>query len=122
MDNGKKVFKGLFEYLGKKDSRPWGKLKATKIVTYSENLIALRYHDTFVVRLFSSGDFILDSGGWLTLTTKSRINSLGVCQVYQKNFKWYVTFNEKDYPFSNGMLLQFNGKVIDRHGREVINV
>ena len=67
------------------------------------------YHSTPVVK-FNYGSIILNSGGWDTLTTKTRMNQtsnqfdLGF-KVYQKNFDWFVDYKGKTYDFSDDMTL-----------------
>ena len=54
-------------------------------------------HDNLIAELARDGTEIrLDNCGYLTVTTKSRLNA--ICNefappigIYQKNFKWYVT-------------------------------
>jgi len=74
------------------------------------------YHDTCVIK-WSESEIVLDSGGWNTLTTKTRINQasnqfdLGV-RVSQKDFEWFVEFK--------GQTLEFNDKMtINRETGEV---
>lgn len=69
----------------------------------------IRYHDTDVVK-FSDDKIVLDSGGWLTNTTKTRMNqasnqySLGYV-VFQKNRSWFVKHKGEVKDFSDGMTL-----------------
>ncbi len=84
---------------------------ATK-VTSSKGATYVTYHSTDVVA-FDSEAITLDTGGWWTPTTKTRMNqasrqfSLGYI-VYQKDFTWYVdkpdgstaTFIDKSLTFS----------------------
>lgn len=74
--------------------------KVGKVSTciYGDNgYINVRYHSTIVTK-FNDSEIILNSGGWLTYTTKSRMNQvsnqfdLGY-QVYQDDFTWYVVIN-----------------------------
>ena len=73
-----------------------GKSKAKKIAnnTYridNEKNEVIRFHDTDILT-FERGFVILNSGGFLTKTTKDRLNKYlpqGV-YVYQKDFKWFV--------------------------------
>ena len=54
--------------------------------------IALRLHNTDILVFLSNGDTVLNSGGWHTVTTKSRINehmSTG-WGLSQKNYDWYL--------------------------------
>lgn len=63
----------------------------------------VRYHNTEVVK-FTPKTIILNTGGFKTNTTKTRMNQasnqfkLGY-NVFQKNYKWYVQFKRKVYPF-----------------------
>jgi hypothetical protein len=66
-------------------------------------------HQTEVVR-FNKEKIILDSGGWDTVTTKTRMNQvsnefgLGY-SVSQMNFKWYVCFKGESFDFYDGIEL-----------------
>lgn len=68
-----------------------------------------RYHSTDVIK-FNDQEIILDSGGWQTVTTKTRLNQasnqfdLGF-SVYQKNFEWFVDYRGQTFPFEDGMTL-----------------
>lgn len=80
----------------------------------------VRYHSTDVVK-FNSQEIILDSGGYLTVTTKLRMNQasnqygLGY-YVYQQKGDWFVRYYEGfksdvdspyvTVPFTDGMLIQ----------------
>lgn len=70
-------------------------------------------HDTIIIQLRIDGTLILDSGGWRTATTKTRMNQFanehcgGRFHVYQKKGEWYVRFPylewREDIPFEDGM-------------------
>ena len=81
---------------------------ATNINTFN-GLTVVRYHATDVVK-FSEDCIILNSGGWHTNTTKTRMNQtsnqfeLGY-NVYQKDFAWFVDYRGKTYDFFDGMKL-----------------
>ena len=52
----------------------------------------------------------LSSCGWQTVTTKSRLNAIldevkYGCRVFQKNFDWFVSYNEDVKDFFDGMIL-----------------
>ena len=60
------------------------------------------YHDTRVAEI-KDGNLILNSGGWMTQTTKKRMNQF--CDmfglpyhVYQEDFDWHIV---KDYDWDN---------------------
>lgn len=86
-----------------------------KVGTHKTNIVNLEgltsvvYHNTAVVQ-FNDKKIILNSGGWETATTKSRMNqtsnqyNLGF-DVYQVNFTWYVNYKDDVIPFVDGMEL-----------------
>jgi len=64
--------------------------------------IATLCHETKAVKV--------DSCGWQTVTTKSRLNAILSevkygCSVFQKNFDWFVSFNNQTTLFRDGMIL-----------------
>ena len=67
---------------------------ATTISTNEQGHTQVVYHSTPVVT-FSSKFIVLNHGGWMTSTTKNRMNqashqfNLGYT-VYQKAFNWFV--------------------------------
>lgn len=73
----------------------------------------VRFHDTIIIQKKLDGTIVLDSGGWRTVTTKTRINQFaneycgGRFGVYQKKGEWYLTFPylewRDDVPFEDGM-------------------
>ena len=66
--------------------------------------VAVRYHGTNIVTYDGEGNVSLNHGGWMTQTTKARINQYAPhgIQVFQKDFEWYVRDTRnvpKTYPF-----------------------
>ena len=64
--------------------------------------IATFCHETRAVKI--------DSCGYQTNTTKSRLNALleevkWGCKVFQKNFDWFVSYNDETASFWDGMIL-----------------
>ena len=64
--------------------------------------IAVYDHNTQAVKL--------NTGGWQSNTTKSRLNAILSevkygCSVFQKNFDWFVSFNNQTRDFVDGMIL-----------------
>ena len=52
----------------------------------------------------------LSSCGWQTVTTKSRLNAIldevkYGCRVFQKNWGWFVSYNNQIQSFVDGMIL-----------------
>ena len=74
----------------------------TRIVK-TEKGFGLKLHDTIIVEYFPDGSFKLNSGGWQTVTTKSRINEFtpSWIKLNQENKIWYVN----DELFKDGMIL-----------------
>lgn len=69
--------------------------------------IAIRLHNTDVVTLLPNGNAVLNSGGWLTVTTKQRINTYSRAGISQKAGIWYM---------QDGSLF-YDGIIIDRNGK-----
>ena len=58
----------------------------------------------------------LNSGGYTTVTTKSRLNAIldeliTGARLFQKNFNWFLIYNNVTHNFNDGMIL-CNGEVI----------
>ena len=75
-------------------------LHRTAIATYDHNTSALK----------------LNTGGWHSNTTKSRLNAIlqgliAGASVYQKNFNWFLSYNNQTHDFMDGMIL-VNGDVV----------
>jgi hypothetical protein len=51
--------------------------------------IAIRLHNTDIVKFYSNGRITLHTGGWQTLTTADRINQFIAGRVFQKNWNWF---------------------------------
>jgi hypothetical protein len=70
----------------------------------------VKYHYTEVVR-WDNERIVLDSGGWMTATTKTRMNQaanqygLGYT-VFQRDYEWFVDYNGDTLEFSDGMILE----------------
>jgi len=82
---------------------------ATTIATQN-GVTVVTYHNTKVVQ-WDTNTITLDSGGWRTVTTKTRMNQASnqfdlkftVCQT---KGNWSVSFDGKTIPFSDGMTLK----------------
>ena len=58
----------------------------------------------------------LNTGGWHSNTTKSRLNAIldeliTGARVYQKAFDWYLSYNNQTHDFMDGMILS-QGEVV----------
>ena len=69
-------------------------LHRTAIATYDHNTSALK----------------LNTGGWQSVTTKSRLNAIlqgliSGASVFQRQFDWYLSYNNQTVDFWDGMIL-----------------
>ena len=70
------------------------RLHGHSIATFDHNLKAVK----------------ISSCGWTTNTTKSRLNAIldevkYGCKVFQKNWNWFVSYNNQTTSFWDGMIL-----------------
>lgn len=74
---------------------------------YATAYPAVRYHATTIIYRKSEGAYVLNSGGYRTVTTKQRLNKLlpGGIQISQRNFEWTVHTRRGDIPFTDGMVV-----------------
>lgn len=82
---------------------------ATTVKNINEYTV-VTYHQTDVVK-FNENEIILDSGGWLTQTTKNRMNQTSwqfglEFSVYQRNKKWFVDYKGDTLDFYDGITLK----------------
>ena len=90
-----------------------GKLATS--VRQEDGLTVIRYHYTDIVK-FDDKRIILNTGGWYTATTKTRMNqasnqfNLGY-KVFQKDNAWFVSYSGK---YGNVVEDFENGIMIDR--------
>ena len=82
----------------------------TDIFEDADRYTCVKYHKTPVVR-FNPFEIILDSGGWMTVTTKRRMNqasrefNLGY-NVFAVRSEWYINFKDKSrIEFFDGVTL-----------------
>ena len=85
----------------------------TRSTTFSrggDGTLRVTYHNTDVVSVAATGAITLDSGGWRSHTTKTRMNQaahqFGLdFSVSQKDYAWFVDYRGKRVPFVDGMVL-----------------
>lgn len=86
-----------------------GKL-ATTVCTMDNGDMVITYHSTPVVTKKANGSIVLNTGGWFTATTKTRMNqashqfNLGY-QVCQKAGNWFASWKGKEIPFDGSILV-----------------
>jgi hypothetical protein len=79
-------------------------------VSGEKGLTVITFHWTKIVQ-FTDKTITLDSGGWRTATTKTRMNQASIqfglgYQVFQANSAWFVSFKGKTLDFSDNMRLK----------------
>ena len=82
-------------------------------VTYNENTncSSVYLHGHQIATLDHSTKAVkLSSWGYTTVTTKSRLNAIldevkYGCRVFQKNWNWFVSYNNQTQSFFDGMIL-----------------
>lgn len=100
-------------YLGSKTDRPLPG-RATRLQRREDGSIAVRYQATDVVTYRPDGTIALDSGGWLTSTTKARINEYTRAHVYAVKGQWALSDGpsweaRQTSVYYDGMLIDENG-------------
>lgn len=99
--------KNYNEALARLNNRQSRKLENHTYLQNTGNAIVVKLHETNVVTFQKDGMIILNSGGWLTSTTKDRINKYSPCRITQAKGLW--TVNGK-YAFADGITF-YKGKV-----------
>lgn len=77
------------EFMRGRDVRTIPSIRGT-LVRRDGTAFKLMYHNTVVVTAYADGSFTLNTGGWLTATTKQRLNDFSPAMVYQRKHQWYV--------------------------------
>lgn len=83
----------------------------TVVRRISPDCVAIVLHRTPIVRFYANGSIVLNSGGWRTTTTKSRINQFSPVRVFSHNGEWRVYDASQGYsfqsiPFTDGMVFR----------------
>ena len=121
MNELRKGYSEVDELLGSSSSLKVG--NNTYLTRVVRGIIALRLHDTEVVKWYSWSDKRLDfirmlnSGGWRTVTTKDRINKClptGM-SLYSKDWEWKIRDKSgKVFEFHENIVIGPLGKVRPR--------
>jgi len=73
--------------------------------------VSVELHSTKVVVLYPNNLVKLQTGGWMTATTKDRMNRYSPVSVTQRKGEWYVSSRCSDgcrneFPFMENMVVQ----------------
>jgi hypothetical protein len=74
-----KLFRSLDELLQGRNHDSRKIANNTYLTRLSDNMIALKLHATYIVKVERNGSVILSTGGWDTVTTRERMNAF-LCQ------------------------------------------
>jgi len=82
-------------------------------VTYPNGNKAIRYHHTDIITYHPNGNIIINVNGWLTSTTKERLNNYLPSQwrINQINKIWYLANNSHSYAYKDGITIHVDGTV-----------
>lgn len=108
-----KSYKEWLDFLGDKHRKKL--CHKTEVYRVYRNAIVIYYQASPIVSIYNDGKLILNSCGWLSQTTKKRINQLTPTnfQVYQQDFIWYCTDASGDTKeFYEGILINKEGYFI----------
>ena len=89
----------------------WAGSNTTVCYNDSTNCSSVYLHGHQIATLDHSTNALkLSSCGYETVTTKSRLNAILEevkygCKVFQKNFDWFVSYNNQTQSFWDGMIL-----------------
>ena len=88
-------------------------------VINDDNQLLVAYHSTIVVKVINNNYVILKSDGWLTNTTKTRMNQASNeyrlnYRVFQKGWAWFVETPK-------GIFDYYDGMIIDKRSGSILN-
>lgn len=89
-----------------------GRLGQTRLVKTTKGY-GIKYCQTVVVEILPDNTYVLNTGGYLTHTTKERINRYSSVYLVQRNFVWYLGYDKGAVPFFDGMRVNAKGKVLN---------
>ena len=85
-----------------------------------QSRLIVTFHNTAVVQVVNDRYVVLNSGGWLTPTTKRRMNQASEVYrlnyiVYQKGWVWYVKTPSTTAEFVDNIIIdKVTGKILSR--------
>jgi len=82
--------------------------------TYAERRgdhIAIRLHQTDIVKFHPDGTITANTGGWKTHTTKDRLNEYLPVRIWQKSGRWFIGSNGGTVEFADGITIHPDGKI-----------
>jgi hypothetical protein len=97
------------EILAKRDSK---KLANNTYLYRSDDLFCVKLHNTDVITIHDDNTQTLHSGGYVTKTTKDRLNTFSYASIFQKRGLWFIEQGEEQVAFFDGVKLNMFGEVV----------
>jgi hypothetical protein len=63
--------------------------KHLRLMERGPDCFAVRHHSTDIVLIYRDGSYVLDNGGWWSVTTKKHLNTYGPLRIYQSKGVWF---------------------------------
>ena len=73
--------------------------------------MVIRYHNTDIIVISPENNYLLNSGGWRTVTTKARMSRFTPARIYQEKHVWYIS--PGPIPFFDGIIVDITGQPIN---------
>jgi hypothetical protein len=97
------------EILAKRESK---KLANNTYLYRKDNVFCVKLHNTDVVTIYDDDRQSINSGGYLTKTTKDRINTFSFASVFQERGLWFLRQNNEKIPFFDGIEINSSGSIV----------
>ena len=106
------LYSELSERVGKRKSRKVA--NNTYVEVLEDGIIGVRLHKTHVVTAYESGEFVLDTGGWLTITTRDRINRFSPVRMWSdRGVQWVSLGARESVRYFDGIRFNNDGLVLN---------
>lgn len=81
------------------------KLDHNTVLVQTQDGFGVQLHGTVVVEYLPEGAIKLNSGGWLTTTTKDRLNKFSPFRIFQSKYEWFIENTKGKIAFHDGICL-----------------
>ena len=103
--------------------RPTKKLARNTYLREEYGNMVVKFWDTDIVAIDPQDTYTLHTGGYLTVTTKDRLNSLTPARIHADKGLWYI-YEGRNWDnrklFAEGVRIDTSGHVIDGAGEETL--
>ena len=112
-----KDVKDLFESArDKSKGKPYG--NNIRIVKCGDDY-GIQHHSTIIVRITPDNRYILNNGGWYSVTTKKHLNTFSPARIYQAKGQWFFASGFGDRAYFNGAIVNSDGYVLTMPNAEL---